>query len=230
MATLRNANGEIVAKEEIVINQPAEYAVKSLDEVNFVAGIKEQVKAQETDLLALNISNSFSIEPSKVYTDENLDLIVNKIASAMNAAANQKFKGSTFLEPCELEDVKKILDTEKCDLATKNKFEEEITNFQKQIKTNYVQQINEYNEKKILCDMQIERLESLKKHLVMERLSQMSWPYDERTREYDRKIATLKIQSERCSQRVQEIRTLRPAAKEKDILIFQVQLKEKFTT
>lgn len=230
MATLRNANGEIVAKEEIVINQPAAPAVKSLDEVNFVAGVKEQVTAQEADLLALNISNSFSIEPSKVYTDENLDLIVNKIASAMNAAANQKFKGSTFLEPCELEDVKKILDTEQCDTETKNKFEKELTNFQEQIKTNYVQQINEYNEKKILCDMQIERLESLKKHLVMERLSQMSWPYDEKTREYDRKIASLKIQSERCYQRVQEIRTLRPAAKEKDILIFQVQLKDKFTT
>lgn len=230
MSALRNANGEIVTKEELVINKPAEQpAVKSLNEVNFVAGVKE-VSSQEADLLALNISNSFSIEPSKVYTDENIDLIVNKIASAMNDMANIKYKGSTFLEPCEVENVKKILDTEECDAEIKTKFEKELTNFQEQIKVNYVQQIAEYTDKKMLYDEQIERLECLKKQLVMERLSQMSWPYDEKTREYDRKISSLKIQSERYSQRIEEIKSLRPAAKEKDILIFQVQLKEKFKT
>lgn len=233
MAQLRNetnvANGEIILDESIVINQPAE-AIQELSEISFVAGGNAQVEAQEIDLLTLNIGNSFSIKPEEVYTDANLDLIVGKIAAAMNTAANLHFKGSTFLEPCEVENVKSILDTEKCDIATKNKFKKELTDFQEQIKTNYVQQIKTYKEQQLYCETHIERLEATKKQIVMDRLAKMSWPYDEKTRAYDRKIDTLKIQVERIKQKTAELESMRPAAKEKDILIFQHQLKEKFTT
>lgn len=213
-------------REDLDLN--IERTAYDVNQVAFISGSENQVEPQHQSIIDLNISSSFSLEPEEVYSDENLDLIVNKIASAMNAAANSKFKNSRFVEPSELEDVKKLLSQEKCSPALKQEFEKELTNFQDKIKSNYSQQLKEYKKERINCEMQLDFYETTKKELVMKRLSQMLWPYDDQTRAYDNKIATLKIEIARCTQKIEAIEAMRPAAKEKDLLIFQMQLKEKF--
>lgn len=199
-----------------------------LNNVVFVSVEEEQIQDFVNDTVVMNIAGSLGIETKDIYSDVGIDFMVDKIASAINAKANQKYKGGKFLEPCELEEIKKGLAFSDCNQGIKEVFEKELTGFQEKIQKEYVQQIREYQQKKIECENQIEDLVNAKKEIVMKRLSQMLWPYDEKTRVYDKKISALKIQTARYAQKIEQIESIRPAASEKDIIIFQMQLKEKF--
>lgn len=221
-------NQQKLEQNVLELNQQKE-AIQNVNELNFLTGNAAQQKAQGNELLELNVNSSFSLQQEEIYSDANVELIVGKIANAMNSTANLNFKGSTFLEPSEVEDLKRILDEEICDSNIKIQFKRELTNFQEKIKTDYIQQVNDLKEEKLFCESQIDMLDVAKKKIVMDRLAKMCWPYDEKTRAYDRKIEALGIQVKKIDMKIEKIMSMRPAAKEKDILIFQHQLKQKFT-
>ena len=203
--------------------------VHDADEIVFIIGGEEQIENEEENAsIALNIENSFGAEPIDGFSEIAIDLLVDKIARALKSAANSQFKGTTFLEPQEVENVKKSLATEHCDNNQKAELEKELTKFQAEITSNYRQKIKECNEKKIYLEKQIGILTNIKNHLVVERLTKMLWPFNNETAKYEAKIASLKIQAAKCEQKIEAIEAMRPAAGEKDLLLFEIQLKDKF--
>lgn len=208
--------------EEIV-----EKSAQGTDEIIFIIGGQEEADEKEAVLLA-NIENSYGSVNMDEFSEAAFDLLVNKIASALNTVATQQFKGNTFIEPLEIENIKKSIKTENCSNEKKAELEKELTKFQNEITANYKQKLAELDEKRIAIENQLLTLTKIKNSLVMKRVSQMLWPFNAETAKYESKIASLKIQLAKCEQKIQEIEAMRPAAGEKDLLLFQVQLKEKF--
>lgn len=142
------------------------------------------------------------------------------------------YKAFTSLEPTDIEQIKIALENYKNDNAKINEFKaaliEDLTNFQQEIKSNQIQKLNELRKQRQLMERQL-RILSVEKHkLIMDRLSKIAWPYDEKTKEYDRKINQLEKQLEQNAQKIIDLKSMRPMANEKEILMYQMHLKEKF--
>ncbi|MDD3436966.1 MAG: hypothetical protein PHC64_07440 [Candidatus Gastranaerophilales bacterium] len=62
----------------------------------------------------------------------------------------------------------------------------------------------------------------------MDKLTRILWPYDGKTKQYDSQITKCKLQIQQCEQKIATLQESRPTANEKDILIYQMHLKEKY--
>ncbi len=234
METARK-NGEILDLSQIneLSNLNGSVERESGDVV-FVAGAKEKSVSQHDDLLALNIASSFDTltfegVAKEGLSEPQLDMVVDKILSAITDMANVKYKGSSFIEPSEINQVKMMLETEKCDLVSKKEIEKELTKFQESIQSNYKETINQYRTIKIDMEEQVELYEKEKSKIVSRRVSQFLWPFNDATRSYDNKIYNLKCKIRSCDMKIEEISSMRPMAKEKDIIKFNMELKQKFS-
>jgi len=162
-------------------------------------------------------------------SDADLGLIIDKISNEMNKIANLRWKGHTFIEPSEIENIKKnILTVDKRITKKGAELQKELTGFQERIFSDYRNMVSEYHSKKMDCLAQIDILESEKRQLVMKKLSQGLWPFDKKIKAYDTQIANLKLKFKRYTQKLETVEAMRPAANEKEILMFQMELKEKF--
>lgn len=228
-------NGEILNLNEIneltVSNTSKE---KESGDVVFVAGVKEAQSFGNDALLALNIASSFDAltfedVAKEGLSEPQLDMVVGKILSAITDMANIQYKGSSYVEPREIEQVKQMLETETCDVVAKKEITEELTKFQESIQKNYKQTIAEYRSRKIELEEQLDAFEQEKTKIVSKRVSQFLWPFDDSTRAYDGKIYNLKCKIRSCEQKIEEYAAMRPMAREKEIIRFNMQMKEKFT-
>ena len=227
-------NTEVFDVTEINNSEVMDSEVRDSAGIVFVSGMKEDAVSVSNDVLALNIATSlnelnFDSLTKNGLTDDNLDIVVDKVVSAISCVASLQFKGSSFVEPQEIDQVKKILQGESCNIYTKKQIEQELTNFQNKINSEYKDKIKEYSAAKIELEDKLDVLESRKSKLVAERLAQFAWPFDEQTRAYDRKIYEFKARIRSFELKIQSVEAMRPAAREKDILVFQHQLKEKFS-
>jgi len=200
--------------------------VKAQDVVDvvFVSGEGKELAAQERDAIAFNVANETSNETYEV----DFDYIINAVVSSMTNVAKLPTKKSTFIEPNEIEAIKKSLNSYSADCEAIDEFRLALTIFQEKIQIEYAQKIKLYNDERIVFEAQIDSLEAAKRKIVNKRLSQMLWPFDEQTRKYDSQIDSLKIRAGRCAQKANAIMAMRPAANEKDLLVFKAQLKQKF--
>lgn len=228
-------NGEILDLNELnelfMLNDSV---ARESGDVVFVAGIKEKATFGNDDLLALNIASSFDSLTFEGVAQEGLsepqlDLVVDKILSAITDMANIQYKGASYVEPREIEQVKMMLETEQCDVVAKKEIEHELTKFQETIQTNYKKTISEYRNMKIELEEQVEALETQKNKIVSKRISQFLWPFNDTTRSCDNKIYNLKCKIRSCELKMEEVSSMRPMAREKDIIRFNMELKEKFT-
>lgn len=158
--------------------------------------------------------------------------MLNLTALSIKMYANSHYKTSAYLEPSEIDQVKIALNNytkhnEKLE-AFKTEIVGDLTEFQNQIKTKHVQRLAELTKEKQFCEKQIRILDCEKHKRITERLSKVLWPYDEKTKEYDHKITKLQIQAEQYANKIAKLQKMRPAANEKDILIYGMHLKEKF--
>lgn len=205
-------------------------------ELVFISDCKgEQVVEGNKDLLAFNIANSlnditsFDKLTEGGLTDENLDMVLDKVISAISCVSRLQFKVRPFVEPREIDEVKKLLAAERCDTSTKKEIELELTNFQNKITTEYKEKIDKYKSQKVELLGKLDVLENRKAKIVSERLAQFAWPYDAQTRAYDKKIYEYKSLIRAYEFKIEEFQSLRPMAQAKDIEIFQSQLITKFT-
>lgn len=168
--------------------------------------------------------------------EENVTLDYEKILSMTSLSikmfANSFYKASEFLEPSDIEQIKESLNNyvnnnEKVE-EFKNAILNDLTKFQKQIKVNHVQKIAELERQKQLSEKNLRVIEYEKKKLVMDRLSKVIWPYDAKTKEFDVKIASLQLQVQKYAQKIEELVQKRPAANEKEILLYRMYLNEKY--
>lgn len=228
-------NGEILDLNQVndlaALNGSTE---KESGDVVFVAGVKEKVTSQHDSLLAMNIASSFDAltfedVAKEGLSEPQLDMVVDKILSAITDMANIQYKGSSYVEPREIEQVKMLLETEQCDATAKKEIQQELTKFQESIQTNYKSTIAKYRNIKMELEEQVDILEQEKSKIVSRRISQFLWPFTDSTRAYDGKIYNLKCKIKSCDAKIEEASSMRPMAREKEIIKFNMQMKEKFS-
>lgn len=183
---------------------------------------------QQIDLEMVNFFSTVQQDDLKVEYEKLLKLT----AMSVKMHSTSYYKAFTSLEPAEIEKIKNALENYKNDNAKVNDFKAELindlTNFQQEIKSNQIQKLNELRKQRQLMERQL-RILSVEKHkLIMDRLSKIAWPYDEKTKDYDRKISQLEKQLEQNEQKIINLKAMRPMANEKEILMYQLHLKEKF--
>lgn len=228
-------NGEILNVNEInELNVSTTSKEKESGDVVFVAGVKEVQSFGNDDLVALNIASSFDAltfegVAKEGLSEPQLDMVVDKILSAITDMANIQYKGASYVEPREIEQVKQMLETEQCDVVAKKEITEELTKFQESIQANYKHTIAELRARKLELEEQMEAIEKEKSKIVSKRISQFLWPFDDSTRAYDGKIYNLKCKIRSCEQKIEEYAAMRPMAREKELIRFNMQMKEKFT-
>lgn len=183
------------------------------------------------------IKNGFVSYCSKVNEEQASDdceKILNLTALSIKTFANSCYKSSAYLEPSDIEQIKNSLNNYSNNPERINEFKQELVNdltdFQKQIKARHFERIAEMTKEKQFCDKQIRVLDFEKSKLIMDRLSKIVWPYDEKTQAYDNKIAQLQIKAQQYTKKIENMKKMRPAANEKDILIYSMQLKERFAS
>ncbi len=167
--------------------------------------------------------------PSNV---EDYGKIFKQTTLSIKKFANAYYKTTTMIEPRDIEQIKVALNNYACKDVKVKEFKreliEDLTAFQNQINTNYKERIAENKRKKQICERQIQVLEVEKNKLIMDRLSRIEWPYDSKTKEYDTKIAMFELQATQFGQKAEQMQQMRPMANEKEILIYELKLKEKF--
>ena len=199
-------------------------------------------KKNEEDLVTMNkvtellkkdnaTYNNFEEEKSEAFSDE-YQKVLKMTTMSMKMFSNSYCKKDAYLDYRDIEQIKTSLknfanQNEKIN-EFKNALIEDLTTFQKQINEKHLRKITELAKEKNLCEKQINVLNADKHKLIMSRLSQIAWPYDEKTKEYDNKIAANEIKMKQIEQKIEYLKTMRPVANEKDILIYQMQLKEKY--
>lgn len=190
----------------------------------------DNLSLQQINLEAVNYISTVTKENDELKAEYEKLLKLTTMSVKMHSTSY--YKTFTALEPIEIEQIKNALENYKNDNAKINEFKaeliEDLTNFQQQIKSNQIQKLNELRKQRQLMERQL-RIFSVEKHkLIMDRLSKIAWPYDEKTKDYDRKIAQLEAQLEQNAQKIIDLKSMRPMANEKEILIYQMHLKEKF--
>lgn len=172
-----------------------------------------------------------TMEKTEDLTDDYAK-ILKMTSMSIKMYSNIYYKSLTYLEPCDIEAIKKALGDYH---NQKDKIEEfkqdlifDLTEFQQQIKNNHTKKFIDWTKKKILYERQIAILIREKERLIRERISNLIWPYDRKTKSYDTQIKLLKLKAQKCIQKAAEIQALRPAANEKEILLFQMHLKDKY--
>lgn len=217
-----NKREDVMATNSI-LNEYKAFQAKNAEDANTVSKAAAAIRDEYT--------NSCFVKKSEPVNDRAM--LVSQVTRSIKSISNAPYKSSTSLEPPEIEHIKDCLNNYACSDEKTAEFKKEIitdlNNFQKQIKEKHYLQIAEFTKKQQFCEKQIRVYEFEKNKLIMDRLSKISWPYDEKTKEYDNKIASLQIQAQQYAQRALAAQQMRPAANGKDLLLYQMQLKEKYS-
>lgn len=220
----------MLLKENLNLDEFLGLQSSDIVDISFISGgnanVKEQtIENQSQDIIAFNVANSFENEVYEV----DFNHVINAVVSAMSKTANQPVKGRAFIEPCEIEEIKNSLDKEISDTKAAEAVREELTNFQNKITADYRNKVKEFNAEKIRIENEIDALMIAKSDLVNQRLQNFQWPFNDTTRSIDAKIERLKLMARKCIMKADEVLQMRPAASEKEILMFKAQLQEKLS-
>jgi len=208
---------------------------RDLKDIFFVSSTENRVVPQGYGLMAFD-GNSLKnrIQQHKFIEQDptlepSFNEVIDKIVSIMNEMASLSFKGSKFLEPSEVKTIQESLENYDERSEKIAEIKKELEQFEEQIQINYSRRIFEQKKEKEYCEEKIEMMENAKKQTMKSNLLKTLWPYDMRTKRFDCKIASLKTRMAKCIFSIEQLTGMRPAASEKDILLFQIQLKNKFT-
>lgn len=194
----------------------------------------EENKSIEDASLAIKqgLVNFFSAMNEERNYAKDYERILDLTEESIKKYTDSEYKFNNTLEPNEIEQIKKVLisfsTTQKEINEFKNAILEDLTAFQKQIFITHKERIIETAKEKETCEKQLRIQECEKNKLIMDRLSKISWPYDAKTKEYDQKIAQLQAKMEQLTNKLTNLKATRPAANERDILLYKLSLREKF--
>lgn len=187
---------------------------------------------EASNILKQGLAKYFSTMQNEREYEQAREKMLNYTINSIKKYAYYSLKTHAFLEPYEVEQVKKALVnyTSTCEQANEFKKEllEDLTKFQHQIMNDKSEKLIELVKEKDNYEKQIKVLEYEKSALIRERLAQIAWPYDAKTKRYDQKIAQLQAKVEQYSKKITNSRNMRAVATEKDILLYKMHLKEKF--
>ena len=207
-------------------------------------GINKEMSMTTNVTLNDSISDSTNMSQSdfienlyKKSREEELKFEYKKMVKhttiTMKTLANAYYKDCAFLETSDIEHIKTSLNNYMNNNVKVSKFKntiiEDLNKFQNKIQENHTYKLKSLKKEKTFCEKQVKVLYFAKDKLILYRLFKFQWPYDSKIQEYENKIAVLKIKIGKCQQKIEELQKKRPAANAKDILIYQMQLKENYS-
>ena len=157
--------------------------------------------------------------------------ILSQTTLSLRRMANSFNRTSEYLEVSDVEHIKDALNKYASNddrvKAFKNVIIDDLTDFQKQIRANHIKKMADYNGKRQLCEKQIAHIVAEKKQLTPGFLN-IFGADAKKIKECDSKINALKSQLQQHINKVVIVQQSPPIADEKDILIYQMQLKDKY--
>lgn len=199
-----------------------------------VANIKQLEDALTIESITKSITQENCIQKpiNCQETEAEYNKILNMTNLALKVIANSNYKTKVCLEVSDIEQIKSSLvnfasKKDRINLLKKELIED-LTSFQKQIKAKHCEVFETLFTQKQKLERQIGVLNFEKHKLIMQRLSNIIWPYDSKTKAYDEQIEALQKQIEIVLKKLENYKQTSAAASEKDILLYQMHLKEKF--
>lgn len=206
--------------------------IEKTGELNFISGEIGKLLDENMDLIALNISKSLEIETQEPeieeVSDSDINLVVNQVLSAVSSMSQAQYKGSPFIEGVGIDQVQNILAKSSCSSEIKSEIENELQMFEENIKVNYKKMVNEYNYKIMDLEKQIKTFEMEKQKIVDSRTARLLWPFNAETRYYDNNIFNLKCKIKNIGTKLEELLSMKPMAREQDLIDLDLKLKQKF--
>lgn len=200
---------------------------KASEDAKTIATVTNILKEEFVSFYPSNID----IEDAKE-TAQQIEKVFNLTNMSIKMYSTSYYKKHASLDTLELEQIKKALENFKNNNQKVESFKrvliEDLEKFQKQIRANHTQKIATLAKEKQLLERQLFTLNLEKNRLIMDRLSKIVWPYDEKTKQYTSKIAATETRIAQYENKIGELELYRPMANEKDVLLYQMQLKEKF--
>lgn len=193
---------------------------------------QEILKAVTNVIKTVNISYVSTTTKPKDLNREYKKVLMNMTMS-LKKCATAGFKTKASVDVAEIEQIKNSLMNFKGEEAEVTEFARkmvsELTNFQKVLRNNYVTRIADIKRKEMLVADKIKALETERTETVFNRLKNIVWPYDSKTKDYENQIAQYKNQLRAYQNRLSEAKQTRPSANEKDLLIYELKMKEKYS-
>ena len=186
-----------------------------------------------TEAIKKEFSNSNPIQKSIETSVEDCNKILSHTTMTIKMYANSAFKKSEFLEISEIDRIKSslavYLNKDQKVEAFKNELLEDLTDFQQQIKTNHTQKIVELTKQKQQYERELNALKSKGYKPKKETFLQIVWSTNAQEQEHARTLATTQAKIEQLSQKLAELQQTRPLANAKDILLYRMYMKEKYS-
>lgn len=162
-----------------------------------------------------------------------VDKLFRITSMTIRSMANDKFKSRCYLGINDIDRIKEALENYRSQDLTTNSFKAQIINdlsdFQDKILTNRIAKLKKLRNEKIMLEKCARDLNTAKSKIVADRLAKIQWPYNEVTKQIDSKIAVVDIRVARCKQQLENLKNSKPVAEEKDVILYQMELKEKYS-
>jgi hypothetical protein len=175
-------------------------------------------------------SNFKDIKLPEEDVSNDYNKLLNLLTLTLKNFSNASWKIVKAVDVTDIDQIKVVLRNYTSSSTKVAEFKKELiadlTKFQNQITTNHNERLEEYKKQYRTCRRQIDGFEAEKNSLIMERLSKIVWPYDAQTKEYENKIARLEILVKQYERKIEEAKKFRPMASERDLMLYQMHLKE----
>lgn len=195
---------------------------ENLEQVNVIANITDSIKMA-------NLKHTLVKE---VTSDVDYDKMLNLTTLSLKMYSNAYYKTAPSIESTDIEQIKMALKNftnhSQSVSILKEALIKDLTFFQMKIITDHEQKIIDLKKQLQVYEKQIQMYDAERTKLIMERLYKIAWPYDAKTKNYENKIIALQNQTEKLEQKITDLKQSRPSASEKDILLYQMSLKEKY--
>jgi len=163
---------------------------------------------------------------------EDYNKILNLTAISIRMHATSNFKDSEFLEINEIDKIKSSLanytNQNKVVEDFKNEIIDDLTDFQKRIRTNHIQKIVDLTKEKQLYEMEINSIHNEAQKSAKGGLFQIKWPATAEKKETEGRIAAMQAKVQNLKQKISHLEQAKPFASEKDILLYRMHMKEKY--
>ena len=161
-------------------------------------------------------------------THDDCSKILSHTAMSMKMYANSCYKATEFLEISEIDRIKSsltyYLDSDSKLENFKKELIEDLSYFQKQIRTNHVQKIVDITKQKQQYEKERTDLNTGYKPAKTN-----FWSANPQKQEHAIRVATIQAKIEQLSQKLAELQQTRPLANAKDILLYRMYMKEKYS-
>lgn len=173
------------------------------------------------------------IKPAAKDYDAEFKKLLTQTIMGLKKCANLSYKEHEEIEVDEILQIKAALSNFANDDSKikefKNSLLNDLDNFQSSLRQKKVRLLEQLKQEQRGYIKKAKELEIAKNKLIMDRLSNILWPYDEKTKSYDKQIEQCKIQLANCIRRIHLVHLTKATADTKDLMLYEMKMKEKYS-